>query len=583
MDLGNENSELKFVEYNEKLVNNSREFKVESNGNGNCVVDEKQNEVVEGSVKSRSLVIGKSVASSPSPSPGGTIGHGLKKWRRIKRGVNTEGGVSNVDNIKLMKRGLPNSSGNLDRGLRFSGGVVLNSEGSVSLTNATVRSPGNVVDVFAAIGDSGIGNVLGIGMDSEYSEDRSSKSSTAASAPKMRYEMSVGKGFANRLRNLSGKNLGNSGHRGQPGKVRTETSKKLRGDMVKIEKENYHSSMESDSRSSNFVFMQGINSTTSNGRQSGRSSNYDGENSDEAQGSERQPSEELPGSSSRKNGGQFEDNFQEDLAADSPWGIKEENSENNGPSGDQDPLFESILTLQSVEEALEKEIKKFGEIGMEESAPDELVQDDSSEQLQFGYFDEKSFDSSESEVVSLTQSVNLLESKLDDAKAFLEVKEAKIIELQESILGSRSPKVETECALELHQENYRDIETELEGLFKQKIEAEVECLAISRTVQNLRVAVVDQITTLEEQKKEQARMLNKLGDAEVKAAMLKGEAVKLENYCEDIVSSEETIIKLKTRIYKYTSCFLIQLMLLLVILSLFVWQLSPNYSEVVPT
>lgn len=41
---------------------------------------------------------------------------------------------------------------------------------------------------------------------------------------------------------------------------------------------------------------------------------------------------------------------------------------------------------------------------------------------------------------------------------------------------------------------------ELEELFKQKVEAEVEYLAILRTIQTLRVASVDQITVLQEQK-----------------------------------------------------------------------------------
>lgn len=593
MDLESENSAFESVEDNENLVNSDA---VKLPSNGNVVFDDKDNvnEVTEVSVKSPPGVIAKSSPSLPSrslspsssPSPGGTKGYGLKKWRRIKRDVIKEG-LSNLDNSKLLKRGLPNSAANPNRATQSSGGgLKQHSEGSVSSTNATARSPGNVVDLFAAIGDSGIGNVLRAGMvESETSEDRSSKSSTAASAPKMMYEMPVGKAFAshmNRMRNLSGKNLGNSGQRVQAGKVRTETSKKLRGDVVKIEKTNSHSSMESDSRSSNFVFMQGINFATSSGRQSGRSRNNDGENSDEAQGRKRQPSEELPGGSGWKNGGEFQDNFQEDLAADSPWGIKEERSDNNGPPSDQDSLFESILTLQSAEEALENEIQKLREIGKEESTLDDLVKDASTEQLQYGDFSENFLDSSESEVICLKQRLDLMETKLDGATALLKVKEAKIVELQESILGSRSPKVGTGCALELHQESYRDINIELEGLFKQKIEAEVEYLVISRSVQNLRVAVVDQITTLEEQRKDQARVLNKLGDAEVKAAMLKGEALKLENYCEDIMAADETI-KLKMSMCKYASCFFIQLILLLIILMFLILQFSPNDSEVVPT
>ncbi|KAL2520950.1 Uncharacterized protein Fot_24873 [Forsythia ovata] len=88
----------------------------------------------------------------------------------------------------------------------------------------------------------------------------------------------------------------------------------------------------------------------------------------------------------------------------------------------------------------------------------------------------------------------------------------------------------------------RDVEAALENLFKRKIEAEVEYFIISRMIHKLKV-VVDGQSLLEEQKtmaSEQAQMLNRLGDAENKAATLNKEAENLENYCEDIVSADET-------------------------------------------
>ena len=60
--------------------------------------------------------------------------------------------------------------------------------------------------------------------------------------------------------------------------------------------------------------------------------------------------------------GEVEDLSQDDLAADLSWEIKKEKSETDQPLIDQDPLVDSILTLQSVQEALEKEVQKFGEI-----------------------------------------------------------------------------------------------------------------------------------------------------------------------------------------------------------------------------
>ncbi|KAA8523487.1 hypothetical protein F0562_009910 [Nyssa sinensis] len=213
-----------------------------------------------------------------------------------------------------------------------------------------------------------VGPTFAAGTDSENSEDWSSKSSTAASAPHLTYEIPAVVGYAhekNRMKNPGGKNLGNLVTRGQQGKSRTETSKKPRGERVKIEKENSHSSMESDSRSSNFVSMQGTNSVTSNGIQSERSMNYDGENSDEVQDGEQQFSKEIRTGFGKENVGEFEDLSPEDLAADLSWEVKEEKSDNHRSSADWDPLVESILTLQSTQEALEKEVQKLREIGKE--------------------------------------------------------------------------------------------------------------------------------------------------------------------------------------------------------------------------
>lgn len=124
--------------------------------------------------------------------------------------------------------------------------------------------------------------------------------------------------------------------------------------------------------------------------------------------------------------------------------------------------------------------------------------------------------------------------------------------------------------------------TEFEDLFKQKIEAEVEYLAISRTVQKLRVAAVDQITVLEEQKADQTQILNKLGEAENKAAVIKKDADKLEKVCEDIASVDE-IFKLQKRAGKYGLCFFMQLVLFVVILAILASRFSPSHVEIVPT
>lgn len=365
MDLRSERSGLESVENNEGIITpqglaNVDGNKIASNGpyggefNGsddNPLVDSKAEDgrVVESlstprstSDSPRSAGYSLSVGSSPQATK---KGYGLKKWRRIRREFSKDGS-SSVDASKILKRGLSTSVGNSSKPQGGSIETRQTGEGSSSSTNAILKSMGVAADGSSTHGsnlDSRlVGPSFGAGTDSDNSEDRSSKSSTAASVP------------MNRMRALSGKNLVNSVQRSQPAKSRIETSKKHRGERVKTEKENSHSSMESDSRSSNVVFMQGTTSVTSNGIHSGKSMNYDGANSYEAQDGEQHFDEELQTGYNKENVGEFETLSQEDLAADLSWEVREEKVENNGLPTDPDPLVESIHTLQSAQEELEK-------------------------------------------------------------------------------------------------------------------------------------------------------------------------------------------------------------------------------------
>ncbi|KAM3396460.1 WPP domain-interacting protein 2 [Capsicum galapagoense] len=558
MEMESQNSASKLVQDNE--------IRVESNGFSPSGVNNTISNNLD-DVKGKRIEEIKEVKSSPTMK-----GFGLKKWKRIKRESRREDGESSVNSGKVLKRGLANPVGN-------SAGRIQKSDGSVSSTNAVFRNVGVLVEGFDVIGDSGlvIGPIFHAVSESENSEDRSSRSSTAASAPKVRYAPSD----KHWLRSLSGKSLGISAQKPHQGKGRAETSKKARGERVKIEKENSHSSMESDSRSSNFLFMQG-NYATSNGTKGERSNIYDGESSDEAQDRERPIGEELRAGLERGNDRESENVSQEDLAAESPWEVKEDKSENQGSSTDRDPLMESIYNYQAVQEALAREIEKFREIGKD--IPGHLLEDvgipsdfssDDSDILLSQHRDgaQHSLNSLESDLVSLKQNILLLQDKVQKATDLVKSKEARVTEL-ETILGSSSKSEET------------IIESEFEGLFRQKIEAEVQYLTISRTTQTLKSAAVDQLTLLEEQKtlaSEQARMVHVLGDAEAKAAMLKTQAEKLESYCEDLASSTDEKLKLQKKVCKYSSCLLIQLVLLAVVIGLFLMQIAPDHAELVPT
>ncbi|KAF8414329.1 hypothetical protein HHK36_002330 [Tetracentron sinense] len=513
-------------------------------------------------------------------SPPTSKGYGLKKWKRIQRDFTNDGG-SGVDFNRILKRGLSNAVEPM-KPPDSCAEIKQNSEGSVASTNLLVEGLSVPIShvIKGSISDSRLAMVSNfhIGTNSENSEDRSSKSSTAASSPNVGYATSAVSGSArnkNKVKNSSGKNSGNAVQRAQPGKGRIETSKKLRGETVNTEKENSYSSVESDLRSSNMVFTQGSFSVTSNGRQSLRSRNYDGENSYEAQAREPQSSEEIRTSSRKENGGEIEDFALDVVAADISWEFKEEESENHRLPTDQDPLIESILLLQAVQEALEKEVQKFGEIGKEPILlPDDSIQGPSlhaeftsidpeihephsSGQLHFEDIGQSGSPSLEAQLINLNQKINLLDTKLEEASAMLKAKESRVVELEAILNSSESPKEELGSTLESLQKKHRkmEIELELEGLFKQKIEAEIEYLAITATTQELKVAPDCQIELFEEQKSvagEQKQVLHKLRDAESKAVVLKRRAEELEGSFVEFLGAEE-VLKMQNRLLPHST------------------------------
>ncbi|PHU04095.1 hypothetical protein BC332_24917 [Capsicum chinense] len=575
--------------------------KVENNGSS--VIN--HNTPILDEAKGKGIETADPVGSSPSVKSSPTAkGFGLKKWRRIRREAHKDGDI-NTDSARLLKRGLSISAANSAKPpVHLSAGTVRNSDGSVASVNALLRSPDVLVDGFGVIGDSGLAiqALFFGGTDSDNSEDRSSRSSTAASAPKARYEAPVVHGYVPvkyGQRTMSGK-MGTSAQQSHRDKGQSETSKKPRGQRVKIEKENSHSSMESDSQCSNFPSMQSNYHATSNGTQGGSSVNNDGQFSDEALAREGPFSEEIQTALDRRNGKECE--TQEDLGAESTWEVKEERSEYQGLSTDHDPLLESIITLQAAQENLEREIQKWKEIRIEDDVIDHALQDvcipsdlssgdadfagpNKSEQPQSRNGVQRSFNSLESEVVSLKQNVILLQNKLNDETELIKLKEARVAELETAILTSNSKKEEKKTGNGLHQST-EDIERKLEGLFRQKIEAEVEYLTISRTIQKLRAAAVDEVALLEKQKisvSEQAQMVKNLGDSEMKVSMLKSQAAKMEkNYCDDAANTSKNL-ELHKSVCKYSSYFLIQLVLLAIVFGLYMSQMSPDAVEVVPT
>lgn len=492
-------------------LGNCGEFKLHISRS--CVVRENDDNELLSDVeeKSPSVEMMKPVIKSEvSPSPTRTRkGYGLKTWRRIKRDV-SKVGESSVDSGKMVMQELSSSIMHPNKRSQVYAGRHQKIEDSVSSTNHVDGR----LDVFNLLGDRGrvMGPSVDAGKDLENIEDSSIKSLTAASFSGINYEMPNVVGTPaekTRMKSLSGKNLTYSVKRGQG-----------KGEQARIEKEDSLSSIESDSRSSNFVFVQG-SYATSNGIQSDRPVHCDGENEDELQGSEQKVMNGLPGGYGREKEGAHEDILPKHSSVE----IQNEKREKLVSSSDQDPLVESTFVLKNAQESLEKELLKFKDI---------------------------------SEPTSIKYSVLDTQPEVADIRA--KFQETRQLPSSEGVQYF-PPTVQSEMV-------DRDVQSELEHLFMQRIEAEVEYVVISRMVQNLRVGAV----------LEQTQILLKCGD---KAVMLKKESRKREN-CEDIASADETL-KQQKRVCMNTSYSFILLLLLLLILGVFIFQFSPDYVEVVPT
>lgn len=529
-------------------------------------------------------------SSSPiqtKPSATTPKGYGLKKWRRFRREVPKDA-MTSLDSIKGLKRGPANV---VD--------VKQPSDASASSTNAIVQSPVGADD-FGIPGSSSsynlpVNTIFSAGADTDTSEDRSSKSSTAASAPKYRHDAIRALGHQrdkHRAKNVGGRNLGAGGPRSQAGKALgvADTSKKPRGEGVRIEKENSLSSMESDSRSYNSVFVRSTPSVIGDQSHCGRPINHnhnhdhdrDVEDADDEPPSEEQSAEELRADCGKNI------SVSQESSSDANKG----KSENHQLPKNCDPLVNSILMLQSAQAALEKELQQFGEIGRGiHSLCEDLGENTGSPAYSMSRPEvcaDNTSDGwgSESNHEYLNKNVKTLGRQLGETEGRLKEKELKVAELEATIKTMESPLEDVERAIRQQQNRSEETEAELESLFRQKVEAEVEFVAMTRSTKELTSLVENHFKLLKEQKslvRELAQSSRTVAEVENRAAVLQDRLREVDTLFKESTGSEE-IVKMQKRVFKFTKCLLIQLILLLLVLGVFFSQLSvPKSAVVVPT
>lgn len=290
--------------------------------------------------------------ASASPSPASTAkGYGLRRWRRVRRDMSKEEGVI-ADPSRMLKRGLSitESSKVLNENKQKSDREAKNPAASIdsrSLQGGVPNAQDIELELLEAAGS------FSVGKNSENSDERSNTSSAAGSITRPNRE---GLGYEkerDQARIFRGKFSGNAAQsRVQRRKgVPPQINKKLRGDQAKLEKDDSHSSVESDLRSSDAVYEQ-WGSTSSNGKQSeGWSLNHDGLiDHVETHGSE----DSLEGVC-RGDGEDVEDASRDELHEDM-FGKDdlEGRKSSTPPEKDGDPFAESLNLLHAAQETLEK-------------------------------------------------------------------------------------------------------------------------------------------------------------------------------------------------------------------------------------
>lgn len=292
--------------------------------------------------------------SSPVAAP--TKGHGLRRWRRVRREQPREGntraaaaggigGRGDEDSAQLHKRRIPLPA-DAPKAKHESPPVVDNERCTASVKSRFIpQAPANLDP---GLGDFRVASAgFAIGADSDHGEDRSSRSSTAASAPRV---------------------LARHGHDKHTRAARS------RADRLKLkvvhtaagsnEPENSRSSVESDLRSSNSVKAPHLGvGVTGNGVHESLSDS--GDHSDVGR-----PREDVrstaAGGYCKENGGSVVGRMAWASADTGDGGLNDtldEASGRNGQNGElhsgANPYAESLLLLQRTQEALENGTVEF--------------------------------------------------------------------------------------------------------------------------------------------------------------------------------------------------------------------------------
>ncbi|KAL6859037.1 hypothetical protein ACP4OV_018039 [Aristida adscensionis] len=510
-------------------------------------------------------------ASSPVAAAAGK-GRGLRRWRRIRREQQREshaaaaaagggggGRAGDEDSAQLHKRRLPLPAGAAPKGRHDA--ALVEEEGSAA-SAASVESrfvppaklePGGLGFLVAPAGFSvGAG-----GADSDNGDDRSSRSSTATSAPRA-FPRHDAKPFP-RPR-AAGASLHGKSTRG----ARSRAGKAAACAAASTEAENSRSSVESDLRSSNAMNGRPLGGgAAGNGVRkvlSGHRDRSDGVRST-AGGCYKDDGSSVEGRLVQRSADSGDD--VDDTLNDGNVG----EGGNGGVHPDADPYAESALLLQRAQDALENEIQNFAAIGNVSNDGFDVHDDELSGSVHL-----------EEPIDKASERIKHLESRLETASALIKEKDSRICELE--TLNCMQP---GKTSLESPDESLSRFK--LDQLFQESMEAEIQLILLTSSYHTWATLADDQMVLHEAQKslsQDYKQLENKLRDTENRAMMLQEMAEKLQVQCKELSRSSE-ILQLQSKAGRVSLACFVQFILLCFAIGIYLMRLVPTSSEVVPT
>ncbi|EMS48190.1 hypothetical protein TRIUR3_18101 [Triticum urartu] len=231
------------------------------------------------------------------------------------------------------------------------------------------------------------------------------------------------------------------------------------------------------------------------------------------------------------------------------------------------PFAESILSLQRTQEALENEIRNFVVIGKESTDDLDARDDEWSNSLHI-----------EESVEEANEKRKDLESRVEQASILIKEKDSRILEL-EALSRTRAWRSAIQSA------NNQLLQPDLDQLLQEKMEAEIQCIILTRASQTWTPVAEDRKALYKEQKcllGDYKQLELKLRSAENRAAILGEMVEKLEAQCKELSASAE-ILQLQSRTSSASLLCFIQFILLLIAIGIYVVRLSPSSAEFVPT